>query len=97
NRVKIFISDFYAIYKNEVYCALILKDELLGFVNIRNTSFFINFKKDFKFTTDKVILFKDSKLEKVLTENFHHKDETYIALGGFEKFEGVRVIVDGKR
>lgn len=97
NCIKIFISDFYAIYKNEVYCAIILKDELLGFVNITNISFFMNFTEDFKFIADKVVLFKDSKLEKSAIENFQHEGETYTALGSFEKFDGVRVIVDGKR
>ena len=97
NWFKIFISDFYAIHNNEIYCSIMLKDELLGFLNIKDISFFINFKKDFNFITNQVNLYKDSKLEKTVIENFEHDSKLYSSLGGFEKFDGVRVIINGKR
>src|SRR5699024_7772237 len=64
NWFKIFLSDYYAIFNNEIYCSIMLKDELLGFINLKDTSFFINYKKDFEFTSEEVSLYKDSKLEK---------------------------------
>src|SRR5699024_6996084 len=97
NWFKIFISDFYAIYNNEIYCSIILKDELLGFINLKDISFFINYKKDFEFIAGEVNLYKDSKLEKKIIENFEHDSRLYSSLGGFEKFNGVRVIINGKR
>lgn len=97
NWIKIFISDFYAIYNNKVYCSIMLKDELLGFINLKDISFFINYKKDFEFITSEVKLYKDSKLEKVSIENFEHKNKIYSSLGSFEKFNGVRVVVNEKR
>src|SRR5699024_11375000 len=97
NWFKIFLSDYYAIFNNEIYCSIMLKDELLGFINLKDTSFFINYKKDFEFTSEEVSLYKDSKLEKAIIENFDHNKEIYRSLGGFEKFNGVRVIVNGKR
>lgn len=97
NWFKIFISDFYAIHNNKIYCSIILKDELLGFINLKDISFFINYKKDFEFIADEVNLYKDSKLEKTVIENFEHDSKLYSSLGGFEKFNGVRVIINGKR
>ncbi|CDZ99656.1 hypothetical protein BN1048_00586 [Jeotgalicoccus saudimassiliensis] len=97
NWFKIFISDFYAIFNNEIYCSIMLKDELLGFINLKDISFFINYKKDFEFIADEVNLYKDSKLEKTVIENFEHDSKLYSSLGGFEKFNGVRVIINGKR
>lgn len=97
NWVKIFISDFYAIHNQQIYCAIILKEELLGFININDISFFVNFKKDFSFISEKVSLYKDSKLEKPIKENFEHNNEIYSSLGSFEKFNGVRVVIDDKR
>ena len=97
NWFKIFISDFYAIHNNEIYCSIMLKDELLGFIKIKDISFFVNFKKDFSFITNQVNLYKDSKLEKKIIENFEHDSKLYSSLGGFEKFNGVRVIINGKR
>src|SRR5699024_5582406 len=97
NADKIFFSDFYALFNNNVYCAVILKDELLGFVTIDDISFFTHCRKDFKFTENEVNLYKNSKLEKLVIENFNHSNNTYTALGWFENFEGVRVIIDGKR
>lgn len=97
NWFKIFISDFYAIYNNEIYCSIMLKDELLGFINLKDISFFINYKKDFEFIAGEVNLYKDSKLEKTVIENFEHDSKLYSSLGGFEKFNGVRVIINGKR
>src|SRR5699024_5850962 len=97
NWFKIFTSDFYAIHNNEIYCSVMLKDELLGFININNISFFVNFKKDFNFITNQVNLYKDSKLEKTVIENFEHDNKLYSSLGRFEKFNGVRVIINDNR
>lgn len=97
NSDKIFFSDFYALFNNNVYCAVILKDELLGFVPIDDISFFTHCRDDFKFTENEVNLYKNSKLEKLVIENFNHSNNTYTALGWFEDFEGMRVIIDGKR
>ena len=97
NSFKIFLNDFYAIHNNKIYCSIMLKDELLGFININDISFFINYKKDFNFINDNVNLYKDSKLEKIVIENFDHNNELYNSLGGFEKFNGIRVIINGKR
>src|SRR5699024_9588526 len=63
----------------------------------KDISFFINYKKNFEFVPEEVSLYKDSKLEKAIIENFDHNKKIYSSLGGFEKFNGVRVIVNGKR
>jgi len=97
NWVKIFTSDFYAVFNEKLYCGILLKSKLLGFVQITDASFFVNFRKELSFTDGNVNLYKDSKLEKVIIENFDHGNKTFRSLGGFEGFDGVRVIVDGKR
>lgn len=97
NWFKIFFSDFYAIYNNKIYCAIILKDDLLGFILLDDISFFTNYRNEFTFTSEKINLFKDSKMEKIIIEDFEHKNNIYNSLGVFENFDGVRVVVDGKR
>lgn len=97
NWFKIFTSDFYAIHNNKIYSAIMLKDELLGFININDISFFINYKNDFNFVSENVNLYKDSKLEKIDKEEFEHNNEVYSSLGGFDKFNGVRIIIENKR
>lgn len=97
NWFKIFTSDFYAIWNDKFYCGILLKDKLLGFVEVNNTSFFVNFRKEFSFTDANINLYKDSKLEKITIENFDHDNKIYSSLGGFEGFDGVRVIIDEKR
>jgi len=97
NAVKIFFSDSYVIHNNSIYCSVLLKDELLGFVEIDQISFYNNFNEDFKFTKESITLFKDSKMEKPIIENFDHKNESFKSLGKFDRFDGARVIVNGKR
>lgn len=97
NWIKIFISDFYAIFNESIYCGILLKDKLLGFIEISDVSYFINYRNEFNFINNNINLYKDSKLEKITIENFNHSDKIYNSLGGFEGFEGVRVIIDGKR
>lgn len=97
NAIKIFFSDSYTVIGDSVYCSVLLKDELLGFVKIEQTSFYINFNEEFKFINEKVSLYKDSKMEKPMVENLEHGSETFKSLGKFEDYDGVRVVVNGKR
>ena len=97
NWMKIFTSDFCAIFNEKIYCGVLLKDKLLGFIEINDISHFINYRNDFNFINDNINLYKDSKLEKSSIENFSHSEKKYTALGGFEGFDGIRVIINGKR
>lgn len=94
---KIFISDFFAIYKDQVYCGILLKDELQGFINVNDVNYFKNLRSDFRFNDNNISLYKDSKLEKPVIEHFEHKDKMFKSLGGFENSESIRVIIDGTR
>lgn len=97
NWIKIFISDFYAVFNEKIYCGILLKDKLLGFVELSKVSFFVSYRNEFNFTGKSVNLYKDSKLEKITVESFNHNDKLYKSLGGFESFDGIRVMIDGQR
>src|SRR5699024_10110800 len=60
-------------------------------------SFFTHCRDDLKFTENEVNLYKNSKLETSVRENFNHSNNIYTDLGWVEDFEGMRVIIDGKR
>lgn len=97
NKMKILKSNFLVEKDGKIFTSLHLKDKLIGFSPIENAYFFIPMKQEFKFTKDRVTLYKDSKLKKPTISELNHENKLYLMLGSFENTNTARVLYKGKR